>query len=319
MTTAMGGAPTGQTNMLGQPTGQPAAQAQTPATLDAILQANPHLADEVNAYRQWAAWAQQQYVAQQHQARQPQQQPGQPAQPASNLNEFGVPKWNRALEKFLTQDPQTGEVRAAWGAPPGILAEYDAYMTARKEAINTLLDEPMKLLGPLIEKALSTQGPQIADSRIQSVQERAFANNYVEANANWIFEQANGQVKKDFMGRPVLSQLGQMFQQKVQQLHGLGVRDQQAIQQAAEEYVLGRVAMARITQSQQQQQAADQGKQNLLNSAQTFQAPAPAGQGQAAVPQSVNAPTAPHNTVSVLSQAMRQAFAANGVSESAFA
>lgn len=303
------------TNMLGQPAAQGQAQPTqqaTPATLESIVAQNPHLAPQLAALIQYA---QQGYRAANLPQQPPAQQPAAPAGP--KLNAFGVPEFDKRLLKFLFQtDPATGEQKPNPFAPPEILAQYEQYQDARRTAIESLLDSPEKLLGPMIEKFLTERAPAIADTRIQSVQEQSFARNYVAQNAGWLYQQTQqGQVARDPMGRPVLSQAGQLFEQTARQLQEMGVKDVATIQRLAEERVAGAMALQQLHAQRQAQQQSEAGKQNLLNSAQQFSAPPPGPQGQAQ-PQSFVPPQGQQpagGTAFQMRNAMQQAAAANGV------
>ena len=309
---AVGTQPGSQTNMLGQPTGAApvAAPPATPATFESLIQANPHLAEQYAAMMQYAM-AGQQAVYQQRQAA---SQPA-PAAQATGVqrNAFGVPQFDKSLLRFLTQDPTSGEVRAAWGAPPGILHEYHQYREAREQAIEKLLDDPKSLLMPLLKEAISEHGGAQIDNRIQTVQERAYANNYVDQNRQWLFENKDGQVAKDVYGRPQLSALGKLFKEKCERLQTLGVKDPVAMQQEAEAYVFGVYAAHQLQAQRTAQTQSEAGKQGLLNSQPTFTPPS--SQGQFVPQQTFVAPQgdATTNVRANLVNAMVSAAKANGI------
>jgi hypothetical protein len=178
------------------------------------------------------------------------------------------------------------------------------------------LDEPEKMLAPLLEKFFSERGPQIADSRIQNVQEKAFADNYVYENRQWLMElDPQGQPKKDFRGGNVLTPAGRMFAQVVQQLTDAGVLNPQLVQQMAEKQVFGAMALARLNSGQQAQQQSEAGKQNLLAAAPQYTAPGPQSQGNAANPApnfSAPRPGASMNMASQFRNELTGQLAANG-------
>lgn len=283
LTAAMGGggAPAGgqqPTNMLGQPTGQPAAAApaQQQATFETVLAQHPHLAQQFNALMQYAIAGQQAAYQQQRQPAQP--QPAGPAAPQANA--FGIPQFDKAKLKYITQGAD-GQLHVSPYAPPGTLYEYEQYEAARRSALERLLDEPEKLLGSLFEKMLSERGPQIADSRIQDVQTRGYVEQYTSQNT-WLWQtDQQGRRVLDWRGQPQLSDAGKYFRQVVEQLERAGVRDVRQQVQMAEQQVAGALAMARLNAGQQAQQQSDAGKQGLLNSAPQYSPPPPAPQGQA--------------------------------------
>lgn len=301
------------TNMLGQPTGAaPEPQPQAQATFETILAQHPHLAGQFNSILQLAMYGQQ------HLGRP--QQPAAPVQPqpaGPETNAFGIPKFDKSLLPYLFQiDPVTGEQKPNPYAPPQMLAAYRQYEDARRTAIEALLDDPEKALEKIIDKHLSNRGPQIADSRIADVQTRAYVQQFTESPENrWLWQtDAQGRPTLDWRGQKQLSETGRYFQQQVQNLIQSGVTDVRQQVQIASQLTYAALLAQQQNQSRAAQQAADQGKQNLLNSAETFNTQPPAGQGQNAMPQTFTPPTpGTNNTREVLRNGLRQAFAANGV------
>lgn len=298
-----------QTNMLGQPTGAPAApqQAQQPATFDQLLAANPHLVPQYNAMMQYALAHQRAMYEQQ---RQPAPQQGQPAAPAGPaLNAFGVPKFDKTLMKYITEGPN-GDLQVSPYAPPGTLHAYEQYVTARREAFERLLDDPEKALEGILEKYVAQRGPQIADQRIQGVQTQAYVGNFLNDPQNsWLYQPG----VTNWNGQKKLSEAGQYFYDVVRQLDSMGVKD------PTQQVAIGRqLTYAALSQAQQRAAAAaqqnhDAGKQNLLNQAPNFAVSPPTPQGNTPPADNFVSNGVSGNKTGHYRSALEQAFAAAGV------
>lgn len=218
-------APTGQPPAVPQatpaqftpPAPQPAPQ---PAALPPDVQAR---IDGYERERQQfaAAYQRERDAADQLRARLGQQPTPTPAAPQVKRNEFGIPEWDRSLERFLEADAN-GVVTERAGAPPGTLARFNEFRHASREFQDRLYSDPAAALAPLLEKQKAEAREQ-AHLEYQQRQEVASANRFMHENQGWMFQQQNGQVVRDWQGNVQLTPNGQQFYEHVSQLKGMGI------------------------------------------------------------------------------------------------
>lgn len=270
--------------------------------------------------QQWVNYGRQQFYQQQQAARaNPPAAPagqGQSAVPAKHP--FGIPQFDKDILRTFVQGPN-GDLVPGPHSPPGSLIQYQQWETARRTALENLLEDPAKALGPIIEERARALAGTVSQDVVRQQQDSSMANNYVQQNAGWLYAKgADGQVQRNFQGQPVLSPYGQLFAQKIQQLEAMGVKDTRQLQAFAEEAVMGAFAISRLNQSQAATQQAEAGRQNMLTgAAQTVPAAGPAIPGSynpaTMTPGMVGDPNDPNNQHRAGGRGIRAAFRQNAV------
>jgi hypothetical protein len=165
---------------------------------------------------QFNQWLQQQQTAQ--------QQPKQQGPWYSKW--YNPPEWNPAWERLIKQN-EDGSLSPVQGAPPDIVAKYLAHSQYQSDQLRKFRDNPYEF----IKEPVRHLAQQIAQEEVRrhlgQYQEVNSSKQFVEQNANWIFEMdPNGQRKfqqvvdprsGQYVNQPVLSPWGQRFQQYVAQ------------------------------------------------------------------------------------------------------
>ncbi len=197
---------------------------------------------------------------------QQQQQPRTPAAQPEAKHPWGVPQFDRNLTKFLSRDAQ-GNIVASPYAPPGLAAQYEAWQSAREQALEKLLDDPVGTVWGAIEERVKAAAAETSGSRLQQTQHQAYAQQYVQQNADWLYDKAAGY--DPLTGEPRLSPAGRQYLQAVQDLRAAGMTDPVRLSRTAEQLVFGGLALNQYQQTRGQAaaQQADAGKRNLLDAA----------------------------------------------------
>lgn len=256
----------------GQMPGQGAPQ-QSPVSVEQLQRQMAEMQQQLQTANQWSAYGQHQWYQQQLQ-RQQGQAPGQsqPAAAPQQKSIFGIPQFDKNMLKFAEIDPATGRPKFGPGVPPTAQYEYAMWEDARRNALDGFLEDPMKYLWPAFEEKLKGVVPQMTQEQLVQRQAQQEVSSFVNENADWLYQaDPSGRIAQHpITGQRILSQAGQMFQQQVQYLDSIGVKDHRAQEQLAKQHVWVQVQLA-----QQRQQAAAtaaaqsaQGRQNLLGGGQ---------------------------------------------------
>jgi hypothetical protein len=312
--------------LLAQPAGAPAATAAAavPAAGPTIEQLQAELAaaraktlsdDELAAMRHWAQLGQQSYQ-QQLAAR---QQPAAPAAPAPAAQPQTLPNgvipFNEQDKYWLERDDTSPlGVKARVGAPPDLMGRYQAHVDSTRKFYSDLAQNPMAVLGPLIEaKAREIAASQIQATNVEQ-QQAATTQKILAENREWIFQkdptQRDGVARDLLTGRPKFTPEGDIYYGWVERAASLGVSDP-AMQH---EIARGKVVEAMV----QKQQAALQQRQ-VAPAAPVLGVAAqlPASLQHLAAPVAAPAPVAPAMTVEQLAEAQKNALLARAAQQAA--
>lgn len=209
--------------------------AQEYAQYQQVVTERHQLAAERQQILEWAERAKQQ-IAQM-------QRPAAPTPAPTDTNEFGIPKWDRSLERFLDTDAQ-GNIVERPGSPAGLAARYVDYRHKVAEFQNAFATNPESALAPILGK-LNERARQEAEAAIQARQAQEATRQFVHENHGWMYarDQAGG-TARDWQGNPVMTDAGKAFYQIATQLESQGVKDRGLILSLATQAVLGQRYMA---------------------------------------------------------------------------
>lgn len=237
-------------------------------------------------------------------AQQQQQQAAPQAAPSWQAPEFDE-RWAALVER----DPATGIYLPRPGAPPEVAAKVNAYVEWKKKFdLN-----PASVLNGMVEsRASEIARQQVAEqfavhNRNQAISEIA------SANTPWLYQRdaAGRQVTNPVTGQRAVTPVGAAYLSNLQVLQRSGVTDPRTQDQLAQQLTRAQFAQGGGQQTPaaqfQQQQATNAPNQNPLQ--------ALAGLERANTPGA----TEPSATGMGLSEMLRQAMAANGVTDNDFA
>lgn len=190
------------------------------------------------------------------QAQQQSRAPGQQGQPPAAKPLWSAPEWNKEWDKFIRFDGDGNPVVPV-GMDPSIATKYIERKTWERNTLDSLLTDPEKLLGPIVEKLAAAKAREISAQTTGSYADHQFAQQYV-AQQDWMWQRdQQGNVQRDYSGRPVLTRAAQIFQGYVQYLDSAGiknVRQQQVMAQGLLERDVLQWQMQQLAAHQQRQQ-----------------------------------------------------------------
>jgi len=198
-------------------------QAQQAQTLAPLARYGERVAGNWPAVEQFLA---QQQQTQQRQAQDPWWKPL-----------WNPPEYNPAWEQQIGRDAQ-GNLIPLQGAPPDIVNKYLNYQQFRKATVDKMMANPFEFFEPAITQLARREAQQIAQQQLQQHNDRQFATNFIQQNADWLCQKdQSGQPmwNKDATGQmvPVLSDWGQKFAGYVRDAAGMGIGDPAKQQQYA--------------------------------------------------------------------------------------
>ncbi len=120
-----------------------------------------------------------------------------PAPPA-----WQPPEFNKAWVAQVELDEATGQLRSKAGYDPGIAEKVTAYKNWRDE----FLDDPAKVVGPLVE----ARARDLIRQEFAQHQQQATASQIIQSHAQWMYV-------ADSAGRPQLTPEGAVYASTVQQ------------------------------------------------------------------------------------------------------
>ncbi|HUR54276.1 MAG TPA: hypothetical protein VMZ71_09100 [Gemmataceae bacterium] len=280
-----------------------------PADVQAQLQRYQQMEGEYNQLSQFKHLIPLGYKAYQQAG----QQPNQPAAPQQPEHPWGLPAFDQRLLDFVARDPQTGRMTVLPGGPPDAAIRVEEYQSKLREVQTQLFTDPMKLLGPLIEK----KAQEIARTQFQenfgAVQQQQATNQIIESNRDWLFaKDAAGNPVTQFdpmtgQSKPTLSPYGQQYVRFVKRAVQAGVQDPQAQHDFAVQGLQNLLFQQRFAAAQGQQQGDQQAQQFVQNAAQQTAAQALANHAPNTTP-TVQPP-------SDLREEMRRAMRGGGVTD----
>lgn len=220
----------------------------------------------------------------QGQGQAPQQQaaPQQPGKPWDKY--WKAPEFNPAWREYMVRGAD-GKVEWAPTTPPDVQAKYQAYAQFQKEQLDALTRNPFEYLDSYVTDRAAEIAQQVVAQQTGQQQQQQFANQVIQQNSNWLFEQdPRGGPRYDYQFDP---NAGQM--RPVPVLNAWGKRYQYYAQQEVENQ--RRYGYQDI---QRQHQIAYAFTHRDMLQAQGGQGQAPAAAGFPAIPgQAPAAPQAP--------------------------
>lgn len=201
----------------------------------------------------------QQMAATQAALLQRQQAPAQPApqeRPNPLAQFWSPPEYQPAWEQLLTKDEQ-GNVVPRPGTPPDVLPKYLAYQQYRRQFADKLLADPVNTLMPMVQHVATQQAQQLVQQHLQGFQDRSWTEQFVAQNSEWLHQKdAMGQVMRHpVSGKPILSPVGQRFQQHVVAGERMGIRDIRSQEAYARTQLQNELYAQQYQQAQREQQA----------------------------------------------------------------
>lgn len=318
----------GVTPAAGSPTPQPV-PTQTPVTQPGQQQTpaiSPDIQAQLDRYRAMEGEYQQlqQYrhlIPLGYRAYQQAGQPtpaGQPAaQPQAEAHPWGLPQFDQRLLDFVARDPQTGRLTVLPGGPPDAAIRVEEYQAKLREVQTEFYTNPMKLLGPMIEKKAQEIAQKQFQENFGAVQQQQQTQQIIQQNRDWLYaKDAQGQPVTQFnpatgRNQEVLSPYGQQYVQFVRQAEQYGVRDPEAQHSFAVQGLQNLLLQQRFAQGQQTQAGQQTATQYVQQAAQQTTA-------QQLVNNNPNAVPAEPQVLS-LRDRMRQSMDGNGITDAALA
>lgn len=250
----------------------------------------------------WSAF--QDYLRQRQQAEQQQQK----QQAATSQEPWWKPYWQApdydpSWEKLIRRDEQ-GNLTAAPGAPPDVVAKYANYAQYRQQQADRLMANPFAYIEEPVKTLARQMAEQVVQEKMSSYQEQTYAKEFTDKNSDWLYTVAPD-------GRKVLSQYGESFKTYAQQAQDMGVVDVRKQQEYAtamlqRDYYYGQ-ANGQQQQATVQQQGQQAKEQFLKNGAGAKRLPPASGSSAVGA-------GAQNNNLS-LAQRLRQNFKAGGVTD----
>ncbi len=251
--------------------GQPPANRQQAAPGQPAQPATPTLPPEVQAKLERLAQLEQQYQQlqpyaqlglQQWQKQQQEQRAKlqQEQQEAAKRPWFELPKFDRSLMQFLRKNPETGQIEALPGAPPGLVAEYTKFADAFQQIQIDFFTDPAKYLAGPIERLAEQKARQLIEQTFGGYRDEVTANQIIDQHAGWMIERTPD-------GRQQLTPAGRVYEGYVRQAAQKGLRSSLDQHEYALALTQRDLALAQLRQVQQQPAAADAAKQQFVQQA----------------------------------------------------
>lgn len=191
-------------------------QAQQTQALQAQLQAQQDYARYGREHYQHRD-AFQQFLAAQQQKAQPEKEPW-----------FKAPEYDPAWRAKLERDPQTGQIRAAQGAPPGLVDKYLSAVEHRETFLDKFAFDPLGTIKPGVEEVVRSIAQELVQEQLGRYQADQQARQIVQSNAQWMYDRdGQGQVRYSQQGMPQLSEAGKAYYSYAQQANQLGIQGEQ--------------------------------------------------------------------------------------------
>lgn len=249
---------------MGQPAGLPAiptpaaaaAAGVTPEQYQALqaelqaLKASQLPPDQLQALRDFAqlgrnAWLQQQ--------QQQQQAPVAAAPTAPQANVWGVIPFSESDRAMLVADETApGGVRAIPGAPADLVPRFLQHQASRRAAMDQLLNDPAKVLMPLIQQEALRIAQEQATQVNQQAAQMQIAQQIQAQNEPWLYQRGpDGNAVVDVMGKKVFTPEGQLYLSHIEKLHnnGTGITDARELDRMAKYLVAGHAVFSRQQQA----------------------------------------------------------------------
>lgn len=203
-----------------------------------------------------------------------------PAAPAQPKNPFGLPEFDRRLLNFVTNGPNG--IEALPGAPPDAAFRVQEFKEKLLDAQYRFFENPRQFLQDMIREEAKTQAAEVYEKQFGGHQAQTAAQQIVQENSSWLFEQDNGQPRMQFnpaTGREeqVLTPWGRYYAQCLKQVESSGVSDPAAQHRFAQSMVENAAMRAKMQQTNAPA-AGQAAAQQFLNGAagQPLSPPAPA-------------------------------------------
>lgn len=135
------------------------------------------------------------------------------------------PEWNPAWQTMI-RDDGNGNIVPAPGAPPDVVAKYNAYRAFRAEQADRLLQNPYEYMQPAIKHWAEKIAQDIVQRELSQYRNQQDADRFVAEASPWLYVNENGQPKVEkvfnpqtgrYEARKVLSPWGELFGDKVAQ------------------------------------------------------------------------------------------------------
>lgn len=230
------------------------------------------------------------------------EQAAQQAKPAEKPRWWNPPEFNSSWRQLLTRDPDTGEVKLAPGSPPDVLPKFLAYEQYRRDFAERLTSDPEGTLRPFIEGVSQDVAKQLIGQYFSQYDDQSYAQQFVAQHSSWLHaKDTNGNLFRDpATGQPVLSQEGRRFREYVVRAERAGIANVREQEDYARRMLASDLIFA---QYQGVSQKNEQIKNDFLAANRQ-----PNYSGVPAAQPEVNM-SVPFN------ERLRQAFAANGVTD----
>jgi hypothetical protein len=173
---------------------------------------------------------------------------------------WNAPEYNPAWQSQVRQDAN-GNLVPAPGAPADVVLKLQQHQQYQQEQAQKFLQNPFQYLEPAIDQRAKMVAEQMISSRLQEMQDRQAAGQFVQQNQNWLYElDANGQPKMQPVLNPQTGQLqtikalspwGKRYTEYLQEASGLGLPTLDAQQKYANALIQRDAAQAAAGQPAQ--------------------------------------------------------------------
>lgn len=194
---------------------QPQGPAPSPPQQDfrALLRAqglNPDGLDDNRLAETFVGLMRGQQAAQNAAAQPPLAPAAAPTAPTGPLKRADVEPFFGLVEK----DGESGFVKPKLGVQPEVAQRVNAYLRQQQEIERQLYDDPASYIWQAVEKKVAEVARQQAEAASSYREQVAETAQFVNQNAHWLYAKGqDGQLARDFQGKPVLTPQGQQFMQ----------------------------------------------------------------------------------------------------------
>ncbi len=174
------------------------------------------------------------------------------AQPAQPKNPFGLPEFDRRYLDFVTNGPHGLEPIP--GAPPDAVYRVKEYREKLLDAQYKFFENPKQFLADMIREEAKATAAEVYKEQFGGHQAQTAAQQILQENASWLFEQENGRPKTQFnpaTGRDeqVLTPWGRYYGQCIQQIAADGINDPRRQHEIAASMVENAILRQRMQQA----------------------------------------------------------------------
>lgn len=156
------------------------------------------------------------------------------------------PEYDPRWATQIVRDPTTGELRAAPGAPPGVVDRYLGAAEHSRNFLEKFSFDPIGAIRPGLEEVIQESARSLVQQEVAAVREQMLAKELLAQNAAWMYQQGPN-------GQPVATPYAHVYAETVQQLTQRGVHDLTLQNEIARDRA--RIAMLQDQLRQQQGQA----------------------------------------------------------------